>query len=258
MFIIIIILSVLLGLAVGSFLNCIIFRLEKGENFWRGRSYCFFCKRVLSWHDLIPVFSFVCRRGRCHYCGKKISWQYPLVELATAFLFSLAVLFQPAPDLVTLIGWLLRDWLFISFLIIIFVYDFKHYLILDKVIWPAAIAAFLINLALGFSLYNLVLSGIIGGSFFLLQYLLSRGRWLGGGDVRLGVFMGLILGWPGIVVAIALAYFIGSLFSLFLIIAKKKSWHSRLPLGTFLTIATVITMFWGEQILRWYLEAVGY
>lgn len=258
MFIVIIILSSLLGLAVGSFLNCVIFRLEKGESFWRGRSHCFSCKKILRWQDLIPVFSFACRRGRCHYCGKKISWQYPLVELAAALLFGLAAIFQPATDLVNWLSWLLRDWLFISFLIIIFVYDFKHYLILDKVIWPAVIFAVLLNLSLHFPLMILILGAVFGTAFFLLQYTLSRGRWLGGGDVRLGLLLGLMLGWPGIVMAITIAYFIGSVFSLFLIISKKKSWRSQLPLGTFLTVAAVITMFWGEQILQWYLSLIGY
>lgn len=226
-----------------------------------GRSHCFFCRHNLSFKDLVPVFSFLWQKGRCRYCFKKISWQYPIVELATAILFMLVIILRTDAGL-NLDNWLvLRDWLFISFLIIIFVYDFKHYLILDKVIWPAAVVALVFNLSLDFSwmtLLNLALSAVIGGSFFLIQYLISRGRWLGGGDVRLGFLMGLMLGWPGIAIAISLAYFIGSLFSLYLLMTKKKTWQSQLPLGTFLALATVITMFWGEQILDFYLHFVGY
>ncbi|MFH1173092.1 MAG: prepilin peptidase [bacterium] len=253
--------SFILGLIIGSFLNCVIFRLHQKESFLFGRSHCFFCRKNLKFKDLVPVASFLWQKGRCGYCFKKISWQYPLVELATAVLFSAAVFFHTDAGL-NIDAWLiLRDWLFISFLIIIFVYDLKHYLILDKVIWPAAIIAVIFNLGLDFSwavALNLFLSAIAGGSFFLIQYLISRGRWLGGGDVRLGFLMGLMVGWPGVAIAISLAYFIGSLFSVYLVAAKKKSWQSHLPLGTFLTLATVITLFWGEVILDFYLNFVGY
>ncbi|MFH1226190.1 MAG: prepilin peptidase [bacterium] len=258
MIVVAIILSFLLGLAVGSFLNCVIFRLEKGEKFWHGRSHCFSCQKELGFRDLIPIFSFIRQKGRCRFCRKKISWQYPLVELATAVLFSATVLLRLDSGLAIAYGWLFRDWLFIAFLIIIFVYDLKYYLILDKVIVPAIIIALAFNLILGLTWQSLVLGGLIGGVFFLFQFLVSRGRWLGGGDIRLGVLMGAVLGWPGVAIAITLAYFIGSIFSLILLALKKKSWQSQLPLGTFLTIATVITMFWGQEILRWYLNIIGY
>ncbi len=253
-----IILSFLLGLAVGSFLNCVIFRLEKGESPWRGRSYCFSCQKELGFRDLIPIGSFLWQKGRCRFCRKKISWQYPLVELITAILFSTAVLFRLDPDLMIAYEWLFRDWLFIAFLLIIFVYDLKHYLILDKVVLPAIIITLTLNLILGLAWQSLIIGGLAGGIFFLIQYLISQGRWLGGGDIRLGVLLGAMLGWPGAAIAITLAYFIGSIFSLILLALKKKSWQSQLPLGAFLTIAAAITMFWGKEILRWYLNLVGY
>lgn len=253
-----IILSFLLGLAIGSFLNCVIFRLEKGEQFWHGRSHCFSCQKELGFTDLVPIGSFLWQKGRCRHCRKKISWQYPLVELATAVLFSLAVWWRLDADSAIAFEWLFRDWLFLSFLIVIFVYDLKHYLILDKVIIPAVVVALALNLLLGMAWQSLAIGVLVGGIFFLLQYLVSHGRWLGGGDIRLGVLMGVMLGWPGTAIAITLAYFIGSIFSLILLALKKKDWQSQLPLGTFLTVAIVITMFWGKEILDWYLRLIGY
>jgi prepilin signal peptidase PulO-like enzyme (type II secretory pathway) len=100
----------------------------------------------------------------------------------------------------------------------------------------------------------LLFSGIIGGSFFLIQYLISQGKWIGGGDIRLGLLMGLALGWPNILVAIILAYFLGSLVAIYLILAKKKQWGSQLPLGVFLAPATIIVLFWGEKIINWYIN----
>lgn len=249
-----VILSFLLGLAVGSFLNCVIFRLEKGESPWRGRSHCFACQKELGIRDLLPVVSFVWQKGKCRYCHKKISWQYPLVELAAALSFVLAAWFRLGWAREIAFEWLFRDWLFISFLIIIFVYDLRYYLILDRVVLPAIIIALSVNLLLGVAWINLLIGVLVGGLFFLLQYLVSSGRWLGGGDIRLGVLMGAILGWPGVAVAITLAYFIGSIVSLSLLAFKKKTWQSQLPLGTFLTAAVLIAMYWGKPCWSGILE----
>ena len=120
------------GLIVGSFLNCVIYRLEEGKSFLKGRSFCPDCKHTLSWRDLIPLLSFLILKGKCRYCQKKISWQYPSVELSTGILF-LLIFNYTFPNLLATGYWLLVA----SFLIIIFVYDLKHYVIPDKVIYPA-------------------------------------------------------------------------------------------------------------------------
>lgn len=119
------------------------------------------------------------------------------------------------------------------FLIIIFVYDWRYHLILDKVSITAVILALIFSLILGLSIYSLLLGALIGGGFFFLQYLISKGKWIGGGDIRLGVLMGFILGWQKILVALFLAYFVGAVFAIFLIILKNKKLKSHLPFGTF-------------------------
>ena len=116
---------------VGSFLNCVIYRLEKEESFLKGRSYCPRCKHKLGLLDLIPVLSFMWLRGRCRYCHEKISVQYPLVEIATGLLFLLTYKLQPTT----------YNFIIVPFMVAIFVYDLKHYIIPDKVIYPAIAVA---------------------------------------------------------------------------------------------------------------------
>ena len=134
----------LFGLALGSFLNCVIYRLERGESFLEGRSYCPHCQHILNWSDLIPLFSFLILKGKCRYCQKKISLQYPLVELATGILFvltayNLQLTIYNLQDLFV-VSYLL---LVVNCLLVIFVYDLKHYIIPDKIIYPAIAVAFL-------------------------------------------------------------------------------------------------------------------
>jgi len=248
-----------LGLFIGSFLNVVVLRLRKGESFVKGSSKCMLCKHRLYPKDLVPLFSFLFLRGRCRYCKKKFSHQYPLVEFFTGLSFVLVFWkIIPSFDLMAAstlqIVHLLDWWAIASFLIVIFVYDFKYYLILDKVVWPGIILAFLVNLFLGFSFFNLFFAAIIGGGFFLLQFVLSKGRWIGGGDIRLGIFMGAILGWPHVLTALFISYILGSFISVFLLLGKRKEWGSKIPFGTFLSIGTFITMLWGASLVTWYLS----
>ena len=240
------------GLAVGSFLNCVIYRLEQKKSFLKGRSYCPSCKHVLAWHDLIPVISFFILRGKCRYCGKKISWQYPAVEIATALLFLLIFNFQFSIFNICFL-------FFVScFLIIIFVYDLKHYIIPDSVIYPAIIITFLYNLILNpsFLVQNSILAGIGASLFFLLIYLISRGKWLGFGDVKLALFMGLFLGFPAIISALFFSFLIGAIIGIILILLKRKGLKSEVPFGPFLIIGTYIALFWGERIINWYFRLI--
>jgi leader peptidase (prepilin peptidase)/N-methyltransferase len=249
----------LLGTIIGSFINCLIYRLHENKTLG-GRSFCPKCKHQIAWYDNIPVLSWVILRAKCRYCKKPISIQYPIVELTTGLLFALSYELPYVAEAMQgtqvtsyeINLFLFRDFLIISFMIVIFLYDLKYYLILDRITLPAIILFTAINLYLGMNWQNLLISGIIGGSFFLIQFLISRGKWIGGGDIRLGVLMGVILGWPMLMLAIFLAYIIGSVISVGLILGGKKKWSSKVPLGIFLTTATVITLFWGEVIWNWY------
>ncbi len=265
------------GLIIGSFLNCAIYRLEVGEGPF-GRSYCPKCKRVLCWHDLIPVLSFIILKGKCRYCQKPISLQYPLVEFATGILFILifwhlnfaANLGEPRLrggfDL-AFEFWILDliYYLLIScFLIIIFVYDFKHYIIPDKALYPAIIITFIYklvgiwNLGLGWNLefghWDFIFAAFLTSLFFLAIVLISRGAWMGMGDVKFAVFMGLFLGFPKTLAALFIAFFIGAIIGVGLILAKKKGLKSEIPFGPFLVFGTLAALFWGDSLLNWYLS----
>ncbi|MCB9802852.1 prepilin peptidase [Candidatus Nomurabacteria bacterium] len=250
----------ILGLFVGSFLNVVIYRLHRAESFVKGFSKCLFCGHRLFPQDLVPLFSFVFLKGKCRYCKTKISWQYFLVELATAIGFVLIfwkifqtnelAIFQLAN--LSIFAHLIFWWIIFAFLLLIFVYDLKYYLILDKVSLPAIAFAFVVNLFFGFSWLNLLLAAAVGGGFFLLQFVLSNGKWIGGGDVRIGLLMGMILGWPQVLTALFLAYVLGGLFASGLLIFKKKHWGDKLPFGTFLTLATFIVLLYGETLINFY------
>jgi len=255
MFIIIIIF--LLGLAVGSALNALVYRLDKKKSWIFGYSICPSCKHKLSWRDLFPVLSFLFLRGHCRYCQKKISLQYPIIEIATGVIFVLVYLVNPITQfsIINLQSAILGTNLLITaVLILIFVYDLKHYLILDKVVLPAIIIVFFINIYLGRSVPNMLLASFSLSIFFLLQFLISKGKWIGGGDIRLGFFMGIILGWPQALLALFLSYLFGSVIGIFLILFKLKSWRSQLPFAAFLVPGTLVAMLWGEKLLNWYLS----
>ena len=246
----------LFGLAIGSFLNCVIYRLEKKESIIKIRSHCPHCKKTLSWFELIPVMSFILQKGRCRKCHKKISWQYSLVELAAGILFALCAWYF-YPNILFSIFY----FLFSSFLIVVFVYDLKHYIIPNEVIYPAILVAGIWYLVFGilirdtrYEIQAPILAAIIAGLFFLVIILMSRGKWMGIGDFKLAIFMGLILGWPNILVALFLAFLIGAFVSIILVIFKKKNLKSQIPFGPFLAGAAIIAMLWGNILLSWYLN----
>ena len=280
--------AVVFGLAVGSFLNVLIVRLPASERI-TGRSRCPRCRKPIAWFHNVPVLSYLFLGGRCAHCKKRISWQYPAVELATALLFMLVAMkyfgqegldansiirnFPPFDFFFSKVGgtppaavaqfaihqWLfiIRDLTFVAVLVAVFVIDLKYYLILDVIVLPAAVLAVIANLLLGRSWVNLAIGAILGTGFFLLQYWISRGRWIGDGDVRLGLLLGLMVGYPGILVALFFAYSVGAVVGVALLAARLKRFGSVLPFGTFLSAGGIFTLLYGEAVVRWYLGMLG-
>ena len=271
------------GLVVGSFLNCVIYRLaltprvgsdglEKKESFLRGRSFCPHCKHTLGWKDLVPLLSFLVLKRKCRYCQKPISFQYPLVEIATGLLFlqifnfqfSIFNKLQPFGESLASFNpaifnfqFLLSTFYFLviaCFSLIIFVFDLKHFIIPDKIIFPAIVIALLYNLYQQLTILNSLYAAFGAAAFFLIIILISKGKWMGLGDVKLAFFMGLFLGFPNIVVALFLAFLIGAIIGIGLILLKRKHLKSELPFGPFLVTGTLIALFWGQAIAYWYLN----
>jgi len=259
------------GLIIASFLNSIIYRLSINQDFLFGRSYCPNCKHNLSWPDLIPLISFLVLKGKCRYCKKPISIQYILVEFVTAVLF--VILIRQNIGLIydfTLLRFLNLCFMFyiVCSMIVIFVYDLKHYIIPDKVIFPAIIVAFfyqLFNIWNSFGVWTLdfdilklllspILAAIVSSLFFLSIVLGSRGKWMGMGDVKLAFLMGLFLGSPKILIALFLAFFIGAIIGVILIISGKKTFKSEVPFAPFLIMGTFLALFFEHEIINFYLS----
>lgn len=252
----------LIGLIIGSFLNCFVWRVHMEEGAWN-RSYCPKCRKRIAWYDNIPLLSFLILGGKCRNCRRSISIQYPLVELATALLFILAF-FHQLPEYSQLDGFhiigdasfvlpLVRNWFIVFVCLAIFVYDWRWSLIPDIIILPAIAVVAALNLLSGGRLPDLIWPALIGGGFFAFQFLVSRGKWIGGGDIRFGVFMGAALADIRLLIlAMLLAYWTGALAGVGLIMSGKKKLSSRVPLGIFLSLGVILALFFGKTIMDRY------
>lgn len=243
-----------LGLILGSFLNSIIWRLwDNIAIFSRSRSMCIDCRQQLTWKENIPLISWLILKGRCAHCKKEISLVYPLVELGMAITLTLVARhYFPISNFSEVS--LVRDIIFTGFLVVIFVQDLRYQVILSNVVWIGTIFGLVINISfLHYDFNSLALGALIGGGFFLAQYLISKGRWIGGGDVRMGVMMGVWLGWQNTIVAIFLAYIIGAIFAVYLLATKKAKGDTAVPFGTFLAVTTMISLYWGQALIHWYI-----
>ncbi len=246
-----------IGLTVGSFLNCLIYRLSANEK-PEGRSYCPKCKHQLSYKDLVPVLSYIFLSGKCRYCKKKISIEYPIVELLTGALFLFAFL------IAGLSGELIFLILVLFFLILIFIYDLKHYIIPDFANFSLIGISFLYLLLVSFlnnditMLAKGVLSALGAFLFFFSLFYFTKGKGMGFGDVKYVVFMGLFLGFPNILVGLFISFCLGAIIGLLLIALKKKKIKSQVPFAPFLIIGTLLAYFYGDLFLELYLSYVLY
>jgi len=242
-----------LGVIIGSFLNVVILRYGTGFSFVSGSSKCFSCSHKLAWYDLVPLFSFVFLRGRCRYCGSKISYQYPLVELISGLIF-LSLYFH--------IFWkspvfFIFDIVAFSLLLTIAVYDFRHKIIPDGLVYSFIVISLIkvlyfvgLSYVFSFPFYLDLLAGPILFLFFYTLWAVSSGKWIGFADATLSLGVGWFLGfWAGIS-AIILSFWIGAIFSLFVIaigrlnlLSKKLTIKSEIPFAPFIILAVFIEYF---------------
>lgn len=221
----------LIGLCVGSFLDVLADRLPRGEDVLWGRSHCDYCKKNLRWFELIPVVSYVLQGGRCGRCHKTLSIQYPLSELVTGlgFLF----LYPSIPLMIVF-----------SVLVVIFLSDFHTQIIPDSMVALGSIGAILYHIS-----YATIVSAIVSFAFLYILWTVTRGRGMGFGDVKYAFFMGLFLGFPNIVVGLYVAFLTGAVTGVILILTGKKRWKSAIAFGPFLVVGTVVAFLWGQNIL---------
>ncbi|MCK9393557.1 MAG: prepilin peptidase [Candidatus Paceibacterota bacterium] len=252
-----------LGLFIGSFLNCVSCRVFLEEDFVIKNSYCPNCKHRLSALELIPVFSFLLLGGRCSHCKNKISWQYPLVEIATGLVF-VAIYWSLGFNLLGTFTsyqvWsLIYYWTIFSFLIIAFIYDARHYIIPDRITFFGTIISlgwiafsFYSNILSMENILPIIYSGVFASLFFFCLWFFSRGKAMGFGDVKLVFLLGLILGFPNIIVALFFAFTLGAFIGILLIAKGEKKMKSQVPFGPYLIAGTLFALIYGSDIVNWY------
>lgn len=259
----------LIGISIGSFLSVIIYRIHNEEKgIVMGRSMCGHCKKTLKPRDLIPLLSYVLAKGKCRYCHKKISPHYLFLEIATGILFLLIYFKFPFfTETLSLYGFTIAwdlllqcvlYWIYSVFFVGIFFYDLQFMEIPDVFLFPLIGLTLLGSLLFGTGIVDLAISLGIALVFFGGQIIVSKGKWLGEGDVYLAVSMAFLFGWKLFLLAIVLTYIIGSFLSIFLIIFKKVSRQMKIPFGPFMVIGSFVTIFAGEEILNWYLQMLSF
>lgn len=265
----IILIFLILGLLIGSFLNVLVYRLRTAEELFWDRSKCPHCQHLIRWYDNIPVLSFMLLKFHCRDCRKKISWQYPIVEIMTGLVF--ALIGQHFFDSANFSTWITTGYYLImaGTLITIAVYDWLYLEILGEVLWSGVAIAISYGLYADWSgWFNLTARADIWGSvtysgafaaflaflFFFLLSALSREKWMGMGDAYLAILLGLIVGWPQILLALFLAFFIGAVWGLVLVTTGKKKMKSRLPFAPFMILGTLVALFFYAPITAWYLS----
>ena len=269
---------IIFGLVFGSFVNALVWRLHKQQlasktkkskfssknlSIINGRSMCVDCGHELAIKDLIPVISWLQLRGKCRYCHKPISPQYPIVELSTVALFVASYLTWPyfqgdtleIAEAVDFGSWLL---VLVGFMALV-VYDLRWMLLPNKIVFPLmfiAVANVLFQSVVSFSFEPIILSFwglLVGGGLFYVLFQISAGRWIGGGDVKLGFLLGIIVGGPALaLLMLFLASLIGSLYSVPQLIFGKFSPKSRIAFGPFLITGAIITKLFGQTLIDWY------
>ncbi|MEK7617145.1 MAG: prepilin peptidase [Patescibacteria group bacterium] len=293
------ILGFILGTVLGSLVKALADRSLTNKTF-RGRSYCPQCKHKLQWYDLLPIISYLLLRGRCRYCGDRISVEYFLVEVVMGLLIGY-LFFQGFDKImqwpylvnfqftISLLDLLFKTF-FISVLVVLFLTDIKRMFIPDRIILPSIVIATIFLLLttlykIGYLYYFLsqsrigqlllpphsdyfrnhairtaepliysIVAAILIGGFFWLLIIITKGKGMGGGDVKLGALMGLVLGSPLSLVALMISFLLGALISVVLLTLGKKHFGESIPFGPFLVSGSLVTLFWGNNIFEWYLH----
>jgi prepilin signal peptidase PulO-like enzyme (type II secretory pathway) len=230
----------LLGAVMGSFGNVVILRGIQGKSV-RGRSQCPYCGKILGPLELIPVVSFFIQGGKCAECKHSLSWQYPLVEMASAILFTLTFYILPYAQAgpMSIALWLL---------LLLCVTDARTGYVPDALSIPFLLASLLYAVFLPVYPWAPI---AIGVGFFGLQWVVSKGTWIGTGDIIIAAGMGALAGdTENMILALFAAYIIGAAFAIVLLIRKKKHMQSQLPFGPFLGIGTLVAVFLGNSILQ--------
>ncbi|MBM4265291.1 MAG: prepilin peptidase [Deltaproteobacteria bacterium] len=251
------ILALILGAAVGSFLNVVIHRLPLGESVVHPRSRCPSCHTMIAWYDNLPILSWLLLRGRCRACGVSISPRYLLVEVFTAMIaLALCVRF----------GLTLAFALYFAFacaLLAVAYIDLDHQIIPDRISLPGIVVGLAFSVTGGWPAMTDALAGALLGGGILLAVAWTYERLtgvegMGGGDVKLLALIGAFLGWRGVLLTLLLGSLLGSAIGVTLMLARGADRKLAIPFGPFLSLGALATLFWGDSIVRWYISYAGW
>ncbi len=257
--IMLIVIFALLGTAIGSFLNVCIDRLPVGRSLVYPPSHCDSCQHHLSLKDLIPVLSYLQLHSHCRYCQVPILHRVFWIEVGTGLLFAFTYWHYGLSA-----GFAVTAF-YCCLFIVLGVIDLEHGLLLNKIVYPAAAMALVIDVFLPplgiidvslpwpwLGIVNGVIGGAIGFVFLLIPALIYLGG-MGWGDVKMAALIGLVVGFPLVLVALLMGVILGGLVAGILLLLKIKNRKEAIPFGPFLSLATIATLLWGSNILNWYL-----
>lgn len=243
---IILVLVLMYGLIIGSFINVVIYRLPRGESIVSPPSHCTSCGKRLAWWQLVPVLSYLFLRGRCFNCGERVSIRYPLIEL----IFGLAYLYLFQVFGLT-VEFVSAVFLF-SVLFAGSVIDLEHRIIPDKLNLAGAIGGVILTLLGKPGVIDSLAGFFAGGGLMLALAYFSRGG-MGGGDIKLTAVLGIFLGWQGVLLAVFYASCIGSVVGIVLNLNKgKKIGKATIPFGPFLSLGAMAVYIYGNHLMLWY------
>jgi len=270
---------IVLGLCAGSFVNALVWRLHEQEtrrkkltkarkrelSILHGRSMCVHCGHTLAWYELLPVISWISLGGKCRYCHRPISWQYPLAEAITAGLFVVSYIYWPYNFFVFGIMMFVVWLLFVTAFMALAVYDLRWMILPDKIVYPL-IGLMVVHLLLrmadytidyGSELAGALLGFIVVFGLFYMLFRVSDGKWIGYGDVKLAIVIGPLVGSAifGLLI-IFIASILGTLASLPYLANKTLKPNSQIPFGPFLIIATMVVYLFGKHIIAWYVQGI--
>ena len=248
------ILTFMFGSIVGSFLNVCIHRIPEDKSIVYLPSSCPNCNKPIAFYDNIPIISYIILLGSCRSCKSPISPRYPFVEFLTGF-FSV-ILFKTFGFSTELPVY----FVFVSSLIVITFIDLKYQIIPDMISLPGIVIGLLVSYFLPLGILNSIIGILIGGgSLFLVAagYHLITGReGMGGGDIKLLAMIGAFLGWKGVIITIFTGSFIGAVVGTALMLAKGKDSKYAIPFGPFLAIGAIISLFFGDTLINWYIMGI--
>jgi leader peptidase (prepilin peptidase)/N-methyltransferase len=254
----------LFGAIIGSFLNVCIYRIPAGESIVRPASRCMSCGKPVQFYDNIPIVSYIFLMGRCRYCKTGLSLRYPLIEFLNAALYVLVLMRFSAGS-----PWVPATYcVFVSALIVIFFIDIDHQIIPDSITLPGIPIAIILGSTIlpdPFLRYELlgfkssIIGFLAGGGFFYSVAIIGRAVLkkdaMGGGDIKMMAMVGGLLGWKAVILTTFMGSLLGSIIGVALILLKGREWGSKIPFGPYLALGALISLFWGQDILIWYIYA---